>query len=554
MTMRKWAPLRAAVLMLALAACTAQSPKVGRDTKITANYGVVALTVQNKLVSDDLFSEYLFEWKRAFIKGGKSSMQVELLARKEGMSDSIVFFAQVPPGTYSLEQLSSLQGYGRYYTLSFPAEDFRFTVKANRVTNLGTLVTAIMPKGGFSSDARILRGVSPSDVEMRDYLRGAFPTILQQQGDEPFQTWTHPEAVAKTQEFADRIRRFAVGVNSPVRAKDGTYYAGAPMGMVWRRTSTGSWESFDTGYRREITALGALADGSLLAAAEGGVVLHSTDRGANWKNLGVLPSYGNVLAVGEFAKGRLYALVREQKAVQLLVAEQPEGPWRAEAPITGPLSGGLGSPATIAARGYAAGSRVAVVVKEQVVKIYDSATGKWTELALPEDVDTIDGTPDGAIFVGYKLPPPKGKKAAAGEKKDSPGVLRRTVDGGVTWEDAGPYDTKLQSFAFFSSSTLLRKTDRAPDDPKGYPTEHTIAYSADGGKTWADYDLEKRYFMPTSGAMDGERLMLFYRDAVVVSADKGKTWKRESFIFPDYSKADKDKATDKQPTKAAAGN
>lgn len=545
MTIRNWAPLRAALLMLALASCAAPSPKVGKDTRITNNNGMVALTVQNKVIAEDMLSEYLFEWKRAFIKGsGKGQVQTELLARKEGMSDSIVFFAQVPPGTYSLQQLSSLQGYGRYYMLNFPAEDFRFTVKANRITNLGTLVTAIMPKGGFSSDANILRGVLPAEVEMRDYLRGAFPAMLAQQGDEPFQTWVDPVVVAKTAEFADRIRHFAVGVNSPVRAKDGTYYVGAPMGMVWRRATNGTWESFDTGYAREITALGALTDGSLLAAAEGGIVLHSTDRGATWKNIGVLPNFGNVLAVGEFAKGRLYALVREQKAVQLLVADQPEGPWRAEAPITGPLNGGLGTPATIAARAYPAGSKIAVVVKERVVKIYDSQTGKWTELALNENVDTIHGVDDGTIFVGYKLPPPaiKGKGKAA-DRKESPGVLRRTLDGGVTWEDVAQYDTELQRFTFFSSTTLLqRKTDRLADDQKQLPTQHTLAYSADGGKTWIDHEPEKRYYMPSGGALDGERLMLFYRDGVVVSADKGKTWKREEFVFPDYGKADKEKA------------
>jgi hypothetical protein len=182
MTMRMWAPLRAAVLLLAVTACAAPSPKVGKDTRIGQNQGMVALTVQNQVIGGDFMSEYLFEWKRAFIKGGPNNFQVELLARKEGMRDSIVFFAQVSPGTYSLEMLSSLAGYGTYYTVNFPPEEYRFTVKANRITNLGTVVTAIAPRGGFSTSARILRGVLPSDQEMRDYLAGAFPAMLAQHG------------------------------------------------------------------------------------------------------------------------------------------------------------------------------------------------------------------------------------------------------------------------------------------------------------------------------------------------------------------------------------
>jgi hypothetical protein len=545
MTMRMWAPLRAAVLLLAVTACAAPSPKVGKDTRIGQNQGMVALTVQNQVIGGDFMSEYLFEWKRAFIKGGPNNFQVELLARKEGMRDSIVFFAQVSPGTYSLEMLSSLAGYGTYYTVNFPPEEYRFTVKANRITNLGTVVTAIAPRGGFSTSARILRGVLPSDQEMRDYLAGAFPAMLAQHGAGSFETWVNPEPVAKTTELANRIRRFSSGMTTPARAKDGTYYAAAPMGMVWRRSARGQWQSFDTGYAREITALGALADGSILAAAEGGVMLHSSDRGESWKNLGNLPNYGIVLATGQLGAGKVYALVKEERAAHLLVADRPGDAWQSAAAITGPLDTAITSSSTIRVRAVPAGSKLAIVVKDRVVKIYDGATGAWTEQTLPEDVDIAQGLDDGTVFVGHKLTPPKDPKASKTKarkdaEKQTAGVLRKTTDGGATWIDVAPYDTRTQGYAFFSPTVMVRKTDLPADKPEATPTKHQLAYSSDAGKTWTDYEAVDRYFLPSHGAVDGDRLLLFYGVNMVVSADKGKTWRREEFVYPDYSKEKKD--------------
>jgi len=537
---RNRAPLAAAGLMLFLAACAAPSPKVGKDTKIPDKFGVVALTAQNNVMGGSLGESYLFEWKHAFIKrlgkGQQGSPVIELLSRKEGMRDSIVFFATVSPGTYSLQTLSSSTGVGRYYETRF-REEFQFTVKANRITNLGTVISAIAPKEGFTQDVNIYRGVLPSDAEMSDYLRGAFPAMLAQQQGEPFQTWVNPEIVAKTAEVASRIRRFSTGMTTPARAKDGTYYAGAPMGMVWRRSAKGEWSSLDTGYAREITAVGTLADGGILAAAEGGVLLHSTDRGESWKNMGPLPRYGLVLATGQFGKGKLYAVVNEGRVLSLLLADRADGPWESVKTFMGPLTGAMGLSPKIDASVVQAGTKLAVVIKNRELKVYDSATGAWTQQSLPSDAQRTAGFEDGTVFVAHELPPAPANKANKADKADKTAKtvsLRRTVDGGATWQEVAAYDPDMQSFALFSPTTLVRKTDVTPAVADAIPVEHDLAYSSDGGKTWTDTTREKRYYLPAQGGMSGDRMLLFYGLNAVSSADKGKTWKREAFIFPNY--------------------
>jgi hypothetical protein len=539
-------PLAAAGLMLCLLSCAAPSPKIGADTQIANNRGVVALTVQNNVIDANLMTQFMFEWKRAFIvrQGKENNMRYEMLARKEGMRDSIVFFAEVQPGKYRMDLLSTLAGYGEYYEMRFPEGEFDFTVEANTVTNLGTLVTAIAPKGGYSRDMRILRGVMPSDTEMTDYLRGAFPGITAQQQGRPFQSWVKSDSTGKTAELANRIRRFSTGMTSPVRAKDGTYYAGARMGIVWRRTAGGEWHSLDTGYGREITALAALADGGLLAAAEGGAVLRSTDRGETWKSLGPLPKYGLVLALGEFAPGKLYALVKGQQSLDLLRADGLEGPWTTAGSF--PREGG-----SYSASATAAGPRLAVVVDDRELKVYDSATGAWTQEMLMGDVYRSAGFGDGTLYVGHRtkqyLPePPKDPKApkkkaygGSGDKpkvEDHSAILRKTTDGGVTWSEVATFDASTQGFSFFSPTRLLRTTD-VPTDKEPRPVEHDVAFSEDGGRTWVDYPRTKNYYLASQGAVAGDKLLLFYGLNAVASADKGRTWKREEFIFPKYDAA-----------------
>jgi hypothetical protein len=538
-------PLAAAALMLSLLSCAAPSPKIGADTQIGNNRGVVALTVQNNVIDSNLMTQFMFEWKRAFIvrQGKNNTMRYEMLARKEGMRDSIVFFAEVQPGKYRMDLLSTLMGYGEYYEMRFPEGEFDFTVEANQVTNLGTLVTAIVPKGGYSRDMRILRGVMASDTEMTDYLRGAFPKIMDLQQGRPFQTWVTSDSVSKTAELAGRIRRLSTAMSSPVRVKDGTYYAGAPMGIVWRRTLKGEWNSLDTGYAREITALAALADGGLLAAAEGGAVLRSTDRGESWKSLGPLPKYGIVVGLGEFAPGKLYALVKGQQSLDLLRADRAEGPWTTAGSFPREKESG-----SYSASATAAGSRLAVVVEDRELKIYDSATGAWTQETLMGDVHRSAGFEDGTLYIGHRtrqyLPePPKDpkapKKKGYGGSSDKPkvednsAILRKTVDGGVTWSEVAPFDSSTQGFSFFSPTKLMRTTD-VPTDKEPRPVEHDVAFSNDGGKTWVDYPRTKRYYLASQGAVAGDKLLLFYGLNAVASADQGKTWKREEFIFPKY--------------------
>jgi photosystem II stability/assembly factor-like uncharacterized protein len=537
-------PAAVALLCLVLAGCAAPSPQVGRDTKINAYMGVVALAVQNNVVGGDLFSTMLFEWKRVFVTNAAGA-RIELLARDEGMRNTIVFFAELGPGVYSLDEISSLGGVGRYYHVSFPKGEYQFKVEAGRVTNLGTMVTAISPQGGFSSDAKIYRGFVPSDQELTDYLRGAFPSILQSQQGRAFLTWTSPDVAQRTAEIAQRIRRLSVAANSPVRLKDGPFVAGAPMGIVWRRNDAHEWESLDTGYAREITALTPLADGSVLAAAEGGVLLRSADRGATWQNLGNLPQYGLVVGLGQFPGGALFALVRDKKA-HLLTAAVPEGPWGPVGAFDSTLGKGklaLDGFESLEVRAVQGGPRLALFVKSREVRIYDSATGTWTQTLLPGDLEASAGFDDGSFYVGHRVNVEQGNTQA---------VLRRTADAGKTWTDVAAFDGRTQEYTFFSPSVLLRSTAVATEKPGDYPTEHELAYSVDAGLTWTTHPKSRRFHLSQRAALDGSLWMLFFGDGISVSADQGKTWKAEKKIFPTYNDAKEQAPKDGAPAAGPA--
>lgn len=349
----------------------------------------------------------------------------------------------------------------------------------------------------------------------------------------------------------------ACGMSTPARAKDGAWYAGAPMGMVWRRTAKGDWNSLDTGYAREITAVGTLADGGVLAAAEGGALLHSTDRGETWKNLGPLPRYGLVHATGQFGKGKFYAVVNEGgRNLSLMLADRVDGPWIQAATAAGPATSTSWEKGDT--RVVQAGPKLALIVGNRELKIYDGATGTWNQQTLPGDSRRVAGFDDGTLFVSHELPPPpkvappkaapgkpappKGEKADKAEKPKTLVAIRKTVDGGATWQDVATYDVDAEEFAFFSSTVLMRRTAVALAAKDATPVEQDVAYSADGGRTWTDYAREKKRFFTSQGAIEGDRMLLFYGLDVIASADKGKTWKRESFVFPKYESKDKETA------------
>jgi hypothetical protein len=259
-------------IALLLAGCAApgvqtSGGQVTLDQKPVAGEGHVLLRVQAARPSSFLNPK----WRQVNLRHiglGRVTEVYDISAPTAGAS---LFFARLPAGEYEIQELFSA-GPGPGLLLALMMSDQQslgsrigsFKVTTGAVANLGTLVVA-QEKGGKGLKAELLRDALGRDTAREDVqLRTGQPLTLQETA-----AWSREEATSEAESARARARAMVSVLSAGDDALGAEVIGGTPLGQILIR-ERGKWRSEPLPTLAVLTYARRLADGALLAGADGG--------------------------------------------------------------------------------------------------------------------------------------------------------------------------------------------------------------------------------------------------------------------------------------------
>jgi len=313
----------AATLMVALCSLDAMAAKE-TPTQLAQKKGYVLLRIA---MNSAVVSRQARDFDHAFLKPPTDkprNSNVVMLERLPGSDRTLVVGAWAAPGNYQLWTANAV-GYAGIQVVQFqilaPKHFEPFEVRAGELTYLDTVV--FQPLG--SAEAMLVR--VGSGIDGRTLLQRHVPEVASALAVRPPLTWQasknwsiQPETVfgGTANWFSDmrsskydsktaatpieRLRSIetesdmlAVMKKQPAKllgafiASDGTAYYGSSLGQIWKRDSSATWRTLDTGVMCDITAV-AIEGDRLYAATEMGTLLASSDSGVTFKEIAQSPN------------------------------------------------------------------------------------------------------------------------------------------------------------------------------------------------------------------------------------------------------------------------
>lgn len=348
----KWIRAPRALLILVLLALTACGGPRAIETRpddpanLPERYGLVAFKV---ISNTDRLAPALQNWTGAFaVDLDDMEKRYFLAAGGTGLNSSRVFVGAMPPGEYGIFLLQSFLRHAdgsTWLNAPVPRGLGNFRVEEGRLTSLGSMVYQPLGQVGEGRDQTNLYVIARFDDEepLEDFVAEAFPQAWAGIQTDLILGWEPDEHELERQDMADRLRRFARGIE-PHRLPNGQAILTAPMGQIRLREGQGSWRRIDTGQNRHIGAVVAHGDG-YLAGGERGLVMQAPSLEGPWEHLPGPSTQENVVWLHSDPVGGVVALAQKGWDVTFYAVSPDFSSWRKVAefdsrpPLLWPRSG-----------------------------------------------------------------------------------------------------------------------------------------------------------------------------------------------------------------------
>ncbi len=333
--MINWISVRRALAILVLLALTACAGPRAIQTSpddpdnLPEHYGLVAFKV---ISNTDRLAPSLQNWTGAFaVDLQDMEKRYFLAAGGNGLNSSRVFVGAMPPGEYGIFLLQSFLRHGdgsTWLNAPVPRALGNFRVEEGRLTSLGSMVYQPLGQIGEGREQTNLYVIArfDDDEPLEDFVAEAFPQAWEGIRIDLILGWEPDEHDVERQVMADRLRRFARGIE-PHRLPDRQAILTAPMGQILVREYAGSWRRIDTGQNRHIATVIAHGDG-YLAGGERGLVMQAPSLDGPWEPVPGPSTQENVFWLHSDPVAGVVALAQEGRQVQLYSVSPDFSSWR----------------------------------------------------------------------------------------------------------------------------------------------------------------------------------------------------------------------------------
>lgn len=275
-------------LLAALAGC--ESMVIKKNDPVPKGKGMVVVHVANAVLDNENWG-----WVELW---SESEKRVYSIYREPGKELSIFeypttahFSGALPPGIYTIDAFKWQTRSGSLIrTSTAPVHDKigKFKIEAGRLTDLGTLlfypefwVTGI---GGFQT-------FSIGNIDTVRVFKQRNPVAYNSLTSKSTLGWLENKARPK-----DLIKSMAIKslprFNQIFETTDGELFAGGMLGKIFKRNTSGKWETLDTGTLLEIYRI-EKSEKALYATSERSV-LKSKDGGSSWESLNLPATAGRL--------------------------------------------------------------------------------------------------------------------------------------------------------------------------------------------------------------------------------------------------------------------
>ena len=483
---------------------------VGASTVLKEADGLVALRVVN-LMGRSL--DYLE------IQHQKTQERYKMSPQSPLAGNSVYFTGIVPAGEYKTTMVggSTVTGAGPVTTTTnywYPlarAEN-TFSVATSTLTNLGTLVLFPLSSAGGS---RFIAARDTAPLAARDWLSFANPALAKSLTQDEL-GWSKPAVDEKLNALALQVAASSASLHThPLLADDGTTWTGGKMGSIQRLEADRKTKRFQTGTINQILAVLPLADGRILAAGESGYVAVSTPDRRTWKEAPAPVSRASVgVALVSAPDGDIYLVSQTPDGVTVFKSGALEISWkevrrfdRTSSPNASSGWAGFVNGRATATAVRTASHLVVYCPDPRIVASMPWSTGQWAVAPTSTNLEQIYANADGTLY---------GKGGAFGGNFTS-------LDQGKSWIKADGY--AWQSNAVFTNARegyMLAEAGLTwnKDVPK-------LRRTKDGGKTWESVgDVPVTDWRGGYLVSDDRRKRILYVSGITMrwTDNEGSTW------------------------------
>lgn len=491
-----------AAALAALAACT--TAPIAPQQTLTGQEGavVVKLITNSPGENDPAETLSILHLERVLAAGEKQTGRdlVTLVRTRHATYTTAVFSGMVIPGRYVIKTAGGNRG-NVTYTFPIDAKFGSFDVVKGEVTLLGTLL--IQPRMG----TRFVVAYVPPEAELRQTFETLYPALAAQTQGHPTHSFLPTIDLERRAALASEVKRSASLWNGLAQTADGEFMAGSKVGKVlWRKAGETRWKELDVGSWREVLSVRPFR-GGILAAGEEGLLRHSVDEGRTWKSL-IPPDTGLIQLAHPLRDGSLVVFSRREGLWSTYVAEDVDsGKWRKLGEFSDTRSINVPWMRTMT---VSLPDAAGVMMPNGDLHITDGKS--ITRTSNGQSTIDVNALPDGTLISQTVL------------------MTKTTLlskDTGKTWADL---DTSrfVVAIAFKDAQTAYAV---APIAPGLLPGPLGLMTTRDGGKSWSHTGsspgLTGAYAVRQMmvDRADGSLLAFLPDNAIVRSADEGKSWK-----------------------------
>jgi hypothetical protein len=507
-----WVGCIAIVHVLGGSAMAAGSTADGKyDVKFAPGLGIFAIRVVANRPAGTFFAKLGV----LILKNSGTGKEIRVQDSAPDYTSYSMFTAAIPEGIYEIKQFENWsQGLlSITQDVKVGAAIGTFQVSDGRMSDLGTMayVRKLYPVNATGYSLAF-----DQQERATAYSRSLWEPEVIAAIDKGTLGWQPLESQQQRPVLTEEHLSTERGLINPTVDPKGILRSGVAFGQIVTRSADGLWRREKLPTLQPVTATATLIDGTLIAAADEGLIFMRAP-GSQWV-LNPLAPTARPAFIGAQEDGGIFVVAEVPEGIAVYHAASAKSAWEETRKFEVKNSpGGRGS--------HFAG---ATLTREHLI-VSTVSTGFWkpqytmNSLLLANREWTSDSM---AIYGPISSLPGGGIYSMAGPNISQ--AMKVSVDGGRTWEKRGSPNWAAQPVFRTADVGYLIRVDHIPAfNPE--KLTNSLWKTLDGGKTWVRHaDLPNQSGRLVLLSDEGRLLLQTNNARVLSSTDDGKSWTAES--------------------------